>query len=666
MAIWRPPPRAQQPKNPVFIPPTLGIGDSLRAFWKFLEAPGNTRNDSAGSNHAAEVGGSVGRTSPGKVGDAAFFNETNYLRVFDNPEISITGNMSIWGWPRRSADLSTGTFPGIVSKWGAGDQRSYGLWYEETINRFRMAASPDGTFASAVIVTHPLVPSIGVYYFLQGYVDLDADLIGIRVGTSFTIGTWATEPYTAPGIFNSTADLEIGRLGTAANIWHGDIDAAGLAARRYSETNWNTLWNNGNGLEVVTPVAKAGLDLTRKELETIYLDGSQSIGDGISYSWSQVSGTPVSLANSTTPQPHFTGPDVSVPEELVFELEITETDLDTDTDQVTLRIVPSNSTEWLGHTPFEAGIDPDLFYPIVEAMPAPSMVFRDGRIVGVNGDITLEGFIWSASKCLTALIAGRQLQLGNIALTDLVPDSDFPTIPEATVRHFLTMMSDYGLTPHSPGNNYGYNNGAYSFFGTWLRDTFYNGQTYVQMLMNAYGTAIGIEDTVTFNGTTSGWDGGWSISTRDFGRINQLVLNRGVWNGVQLIHPVFCDGLFMRQVPNTAAENTNYDDIFYNQAPAFSTDVFSGFSQGLWLPHLADLSHLPGGLVNSEVASMSGAFGTSSYISRNKRLIAASANVGGTTTNDPEIKIKASTFNSLLATLAPESIPIFGQILAGD
>ena len=111
-------------------------------------------------------------------------------------------------------------------------------------------------------------------------------------------------------------------------------------------------------------------------------------------------------------------------------------------------------------------MDPVMFASAMARMPSPSIVIRNGRIVGQKGDIARPGLIWSASKSLTALIFARLLQQGKISGYDVaVPNSNVPTDPGATFRQFLSMTSDYNLSPHSPGNHYSYNNGAVHFYG---------------------------------------------------------------------------------------------------------------------------------------------------------------------------------------------------------
>jgi CubicO group peptidase (beta-lactamase class C family) len=279
---------------------------------------------------------------------------------------------------------------------------------------------------------------------------------------------------------------------------------------------------------------------------------------------------------------------------------------------------------WQIATPQEVGMDPVLFAAAMNELPSPAVVIRNGRIVGQKGDIARPGYIWSASKSLVALLVARSLQRGQIAHYDVpVPNSNVPSDPPATFRQFMSMTSDYNLTPHSPGNHYAYNNGAAHFYGTHLRSTFYPGKTEVQMLQEAYASALGFQDPVSYAGYLSGWDGGWSMSTRDLARISYLVLRNGNWNGEQILPPSFINDLYNNQIPAGATPATATTDDFYNQVGATAA-LPGAYSFGFWLPHHTTI--IGGSQSQTEATSMLGAFGTTVHISRSKDLVIVGVN----------------------------------------
>ncbi len=296
-------------------------------------------------------------------------------------------------------------------------------------------------------------------------------------------------------------------------------------------------------------------------------------------------------------------------------------------------------------------MDPVLFAAAMNSLPSPSVVIRNGKIVGQKGDIARPGYVWSASKSLMALVFARLLQEGRIASYDVtVPNSNVPSDPAATFRQFISMTSDYHLTPHSPGNHYAYNNGAVHFYGNYLKNTFYPGRTEVQMLQDAYASALGFQDPVSYAGYLSGWDGGWSMSTRDMARISYLVLRNGNWNGQQILPASFINDLYSNQIPAGATPATQATDDFYNQVGA-TANLPGAYSFGFWLPQHTNLF---GAASQTEATSMAGAFGTSVHISRSKDLIILGVN---TSTDHGGAKIAGDVLDLFAAAITGVPTP---------
>lgn len=91
-----------------------------------------------------------------------------------------------------------------------------------------------------------------------------------------------------------------------------------------------------SGREDAPPLANAGVDQQVDENVSATLNGSASRDDvGIaSYSWTQTLGITVTLNNTALVNPQFTTPSVSATETLEFELTVTDTVGQTDTDRV--------------------------------------------------------------------------------------------------------------------------------------------------------------------------------------------------------------------------------------------------------------------------------------------------------------------------------------------
>ena len=100
-------------------------------------------------------------------------------------------------------------------------------------------------------------------------------------------------------------------------------------------------WVNAN------PVAEAGPNETHPEKSQLSLSASgssDSDGNIVSYSWTQLEGAPVTLDDATSISPEFTAPVVlnGASSELVFQLTVTDDQDSTGTDEVRLTITPEN------------------------------------------------------------------------------------------------------------------------------------------------------------------------------------------------------------------------------------------------------------------------------------------------------------------------------------
>ena len=100
------------------------------------------------------------------------------------------------------------------------------------------------------------------------------------------------------------------------------------------------------------PISNAGKNQTINEGTIILLDGTAStdpdIGDRIAtYSWSQISGVPITLIGSNTSTPKFTAPNVTDNTLLEFDLKVTDTNGTTNVSPNTVGITITNlpSTE---------------------------------------------------------------------------------------------------------------------------------------------------------------------------------------------------------------------------------------------------------------------------------------------------------------------------------
>jgi CubicO group peptidase (beta-lactamase class C family) len=256
-------------------------------------------------------------------------------------------------------------------------------------------------------------------------------------------------------------------------------------------------------------------------------------------------------------------------------------------------------THWEIKSPEAVQLDADKLKTNFQHFPGPIAVIREGYLIYSKGDIRRSISSYSVSKSITALLFATLLQQGKITYDSPIPNSDFPTPPPASSRHFLSMTSDYGLEPHQPGKHYAYNNNAIDFYGQYLSNHFFAGRSPRRILQQALWKYIGRQDPVSFEGQWGGWGGGYRMSTRDLARIGLLVLNQGNWNGQQILPASFVEQLYESQIP--AEAEANYDrgpNDQWNQHRS-TQELKGNYSFGWWIVPNPDQPNLPNAIYGS-------------------------------------------------------------------
>lgn len=222
-------------------------------------------------------------------------------------------------------------------------------------------------------------------------------------------------------------------------------------------------------------------------------------------------------------------------------------------------------------TPRQAGVDPAALEALVEAArkarSSALVVLRDGKLVGewqfAGASEATETM--SATKAVTALAVGVLLQDGKVASLDAPLTTWFPEWKDGvhdaiTLRHVLTHTSGLdaprradalyqapdtlayvlGLPLASPpGERFFYNNAATTLVsGVVLRAT---GRPPAEYLKERLFAPLGITDyewQADARGLPLGF-AGLQLHAVDLARLGQLVLQRGKWNGKQLLPEAF-------------------------------------------------------------------------------------------------------------------------------
>jgi hypothetical protein len=152
--------------------------------------------------------------------------------------------------------------------------------------------------------------------------------------------------------FSGTTDNSGEYLGTFLipdqSTTRGEYGISVDAVKTFKDNSTATSSNDGiffvfprTGSSGNPPIADAGPDQTVDEELGVILDGSGSSdpdGGTITYSWTQTSGTSVILSDATDQKPTFTAPDITVTENLVFDMIVTDSQGLANIDSVTITI----------------------------------------------------------------------------------------------------------------------------------------------------------------------------------------------------------------------------------------------------------------------------------------------------------------------------------------
>ena len=222
--------------------PTSSLNTSLIAFWRLGEASG-TRVDSVGSNDLTD-NNTVTQTT-GVINNAGQFTRSNneYLSIADNTDLS-TGDIdfSISAWVYFDTNTSSMY---IATKFTAtGNQREFTVGFYQPFDRIRAGVSTDGSDDVSLNADNLGSPSTATWYHIVFWHDATANTINLVVND----GSVDSVSHSG-GVFDSTADFDIGTLISSADAWDGRIDAVGFWKKVLSSAERTELYNSGNGME---------------------------------------------------------------------------------------------------------------------------------------------------------------------------------------------------------------------------------------------------------------------------------------------------------------------------------------------------------------------------------------------------------------------------------
>ena len=184
--------------------------------------------------------------------------------------------------------------------------------------------------------------------------------------------------------------------------------------------------------------------------------------------------------------------------------------------------------------------------------------------------------LWSLSKSFNSTAVGLAIEEGKLSLDDPVlkffpdqaPADPSDNLKAMTVRDLLTMTCGHDTepkrvggsptvkqflahpVPHKPGTHFLYNTmGSYVLSAIVTKVT---GQTELEFLKPRLFEPLGIEDP-QWDSSPEGYSlGGYGLKlrTEEIAKFGQLYLQKGMWNGRQLIPRKWVEQATSKQVPN--------------------------------------------------------------------------------------------------------------------
>lgn len=242
--------------------------------------------------------------------------------------------------------------------------------------------------------------------------------------------------------------------------------------------------------------------------------------------------------------------------------------------------------QWQQVAPESQGIDSEKLGAAVRYLSKHSgpdgvkelVVIRNGYMIYKGTDLDKVHGVWSLTKSFTSTVLGLLIDDGKASLATLAKDyvpSLAATYPTLTLRHFTTMTSGYyavgdeprggyrhgpSPTPFQPaskplfappGSQYAYWDSAMSQFANVL--TRIAGQPIEELFKRRIADPIGMNrskwdwgdfgtiDGLVVNGGSGNHNKHIRVSARELARFGHLFLNRGNWNGRQLVSESWVD-----------------------------------------------------------------------------------------------------------------------------
>lgn len=243
------------------------------------------------------------------------------------------------------------------------------------------------------------------------------------------------------------------------------------------------------------------------------------------------------------------------------------------------------------------------------------MILKDGKVVFEKwmgeGEKNTPHILHSISKTFTALAVGMVHDQGLITLEDKVVDYFPEHLPEnvnenlasLNIRHLLTMNCGFTKSPdnkirknredwirgfleepfeRTPGTIFCYNSLATYMLSAIVQKV--TGEKVVDYLQPRLFEPLGITDVFWEESPEGITNGGWGLflKTEDLAKLGQLFLQKGKWNGRQLVSEEWIEQASSRQVDSVPA-GKNSDVLEDLKKNGIRADWTEGYGYQMWM-----------------------------------------------------------------------------------
>ncbi|MFO1021826.1 MAG: serine hydrolase [Planctomycetales bacterium] len=216
--------------------------------------------------------------------------------------------------------------------------------------------------------------------------------------------------------------------------------------------------------------------------------------------------------------------------------------------------------EWAVRTPEELRLDPGKLQGIATELGSRGCIIKNGYVVKAWGNQSEKGDWASSAKPVLSTLLMFALKEGKIKSFDQpIADFGWDLLPKdrgMTFRHLASMTSGYAR-PEEPGKAWAYNDFAIQLYQKTLFDKVFQGEPEKVFHDPHRFGALHLQDGFDFRKSNRRM----RASVRDFARIDWFWLNKGNWNGVQLLPRSYFDDNMRPQVPrdlpNSSSAKTN-------------------------------------------------------------------------------------------------------------